>query len=85
MDEPRSDWFPATIDPMRSGWYELRSRDRLHWACNRRPGAGGFRSSPAFGTCLRLIRHGDAESDIAGMTDPNCPICLGYGAYKRKF
>jgi len=31
VSEHLTDWYPATTEPHRAGWYELASGDRLHW------------------------------------------------------
>jgi hypothetical protein len=31
MAETLSNWYPATMPPARTGWYEFGSGDRLHW------------------------------------------------------
>ncbi len=86
-----TDWYPASIHPFRSGFYELGSGDRLHWDSLTRTWGTWFAEKPGVRFVLQLDPawrwRGLAEkpSYAPAGTDPHSPISRGLDWVREDF
>ena len=61
----RTDWFPATVHPVRSGFYELDTADLLHFDTHTRTWGVWFPQQPG----VRHVMHVGAHLRWRGLAE----------------